>query len=168
MEASTATDYPNSASSNSQKFSRAEDVPASTLPEFISWLMVRVHLISPELAAYHASQMDERELLRRLRQYAGAELSASGRNTQSAADFYQVFGFATATARLAALNPVPELPTERREQESSARAGGKNLVRWPGRSLPRLLPELELKNLESRSGKTLSPSGKDLGVGFFT
>lgn len=78
---------------------------------------------------------------------AGMEFSVARRNTQSGIDFYQVFDFATATARPAALNPVPEVTTE---QEKSARAGRKNLVRSPGRILPRLLPELETKNLGMR------------------
>jgi len=46
-------------------------------------------------------------------------------NTQSGPDFYQVFGFATATARPAALNPVPELPIEQEDGQTSARAGSK-------------------------------------------
>ncbi len=164
MEASTAIDYPNSTPSNSQKFSRAEDVPASTLPEFIVRFMVRAHLISPELAAYHVSQMDEAELLRRFRQYAGAELSVAGRNTQSAADFYQVFGFATATARLAALNPAPGLgsdPLPELEEKTWSDGRGGFLPR-------RRAARAGTKNLERRSGKSPSLRGKDLGVGFFT
>lgn len=36
----------------------------------IAGLMVRVHLISPELAVIHTNEMDESELLRRLVMYA--------------------------------------------------------------------------------------------------
>ena len=96
-----------------------------TIRRQISRSMVRVHRIAPELAHYHVSQMDRSELFRRLRMYAGMELSVARRKTQSGPDFYQVFGFATATARRAALNPVPELPTGRRNGQNPARAGRK-------------------------------------------
>jgi len=96
-----------------------------TLCRQIARSMIRVHRISPELARYHASQMDEAELLFRFQKYAGMELSVARRKTQSGPDFYQVFGFATATARRAALNPFPELPTGRRNGQEPARAGRK-------------------------------------------
>jgi hypothetical protein len=89
----------------------------------VSELMVEVHLITPELADYHVARMDQVELRDRFRMYTGMELSVVGRNQQSGSDFYPVFGFATATARTAALNPVPELPTE--VGQESARAGSK-------------------------------------------
>lgn len=49
-----------------------------------------------------------------LREKRETELSVVGCNQQSGSDFYQVFGFATATARLAALNPVPQSPIHQR------------------------------------------------------
>jgi len=42
--------------------------------------MVRAHKIQPELAEYHVSRMDRKELLRRFKKYAGMELSAAGPN----------------------------------------------------------------------------------------
>ena len=42
-------------------------------------------------------------------------------------------------------------------------SGEKNLVRGPGRFLPRLLPESELKNLESSKLKT---QFREKGAGF--
>jgi hypothetical protein len=89
----------------------------------VSELMVEVHLITPELADYHVARMDQVELRDRFRMYTGMELSAEGRNQQSGSDFYPVFGSATATARVSALNSLPELPTEVRGE--SARAGRK-------------------------------------------
>jgi hypothetical protein len=92
----------------------------------VSQLMTEIHLITPQLADYHVAGMDQVELWRRFRMYTGTELSVEGRNQHSGSDFYQVFGFATATARLSALNPVPEQSTEHEDgQEESARAGSK-------------------------------------------
>jgi hypothetical protein len=85
--------------------------------------MVAAHGISSELADYHSSRMCQAELEDRFRRYTGAELSVAARNQQSGPDFYPVFGFATATARTAALNPVPDLPSE--VGRESARAGSK-------------------------------------------
>lgn len=101
----------------------------------VSELMVEVHLITPELADYHVERMDQAELWQRFVMYTGMELSAEGRNQQSGSDFYQVFGSATATARLSTLNPVPELPTEQRNGQASARAGSKK----PGPNVDRAL-----------------------------
>ena len=91
----------------------------------VSELMVEVHLIAPELADYHVARMDQVELWKRFSMYTGMELSVAGRNKQSGSDFHPVFGFATATARPAALNPVPEQPIEQRDGQESARAGNK-------------------------------------------
>ena len=101
-----------------------------TLRETVRNLMVARHRISIELADYHVSRMDDAEVRRRFRMYArnrisGMELSAVRRNQQSEPDFYQVFGFATATARRTALNPVPALIIEQQNGENPARAGRK-------------------------------------------
>lgn len=69
-------------------------------------LMVEIHLIPRELAEYQVVGMDEIEIARRFEMYTGMELSAAGRTQNSEPDFYPVFGFATATARSAAFNPV--------------------------------------------------------------
>lgn len=99
-------------------------------------LMAVIHLIPPDLAEYRVVQMDEIELHRRFCMYTGMELSVAGRNQQSGPDFYPVFGFATAKARLAALNPVSVLlPTEQPSREESARAGDKK----PGPSVDRAM-----------------------------
>ena len=95
--------------------------------------MTEVHLITPQLANFHVARMDQVELWRRFRMYTGMELSVAGRNQQSGPDFYPVFGFATATARAAALNPAPEFPTE--GVQESARAGSKK----PGPMVARAL-----------------------------
>ena len=97
--------------------------------------MIAVHAISRELADYHVSQMSQAELADRFRRYTGMELSVAGRNTQSGSDFYPVFGSATATARRAALNPVPDLPIEHESRKESARAGNKK----PGPMVDRAL-----------------------------
>jgi hypothetical protein len=97
--------------------------------------MVRAHGISRALAILHVSQMDISELEWRQRKYAGMELSVVRCNQQSGPDFYQVFGFATATARRTAFNPVPELPIEQRNGQESARAGRKK----PGQIVARAL-----------------------------
>lgn len=91
----------------------------------VSELMVEIHLVSPELADQYVTEMDEVELRRRFHMYTGMELSVAERNQQSGSDFYQVFGSATATARLTALNPVPGIPTKHEDGEESARAGNK-------------------------------------------
>ena len=100
-----------------------------TLRETVRNLMAERHRISIELADYHVSQMDDAEVRRRFRMYSravsGMELSAVRRNQQSEPDFYQVFGFATATARRTALNPVPALTIEQQNGERPARAGRK-------------------------------------------
>jgi hypothetical protein len=103
-----------------------------TLRDAVSELMVRAHLIPRELADQHAAEMTEVELAWRFCWYARngfeiseMELSVVGRTDQSGSDFYQVFGSATATARLTALNPVPEFPTEQENGKESARAGSK-------------------------------------------
>jgi hypothetical protein len=99
---------------------------------------------------------------------AGMELSVAGRNNQSGADFYQVFGFATATARPAAFNPVPELPTEPK---------GAGIVCQSWRKKPGPVAGANFAPAAARAGNkkpgkpgAISPSlrGKDLGVGFFT
>lgn len=80
-----------------------------SLRQAVADLMVDVHLIPRELAAFHVSEMDDFEVAGRFSLYTGLELSADRRKTQSDSDFYQVFGIATATARCSALNcePVP-------------------------------------------------------------
>jgi hypothetical protein len=102
--------------------------------------MVRVHRISRALPIMHASKMEREDLEFRLEMYArqqsaGMELSVARCNQQSGSDFHPVFGFATATARRAALNPVPELPIEQRNGQESARAGNKK----PGQMVDRAL-----------------------------
>ena len=75
----------------------------------VARLMVETHRIPFDLAAFHASQFDNQELLRRLRTYAGMELSVAGPNNQSGQRlFHPVLTPATTTADCAALNPVPE------------------------------------------------------------
>lgn len=96
-----------------------------SLDDRVAELMTRVHCISRELANYHVATMDLDELVRRFRQYTGMELSASGATNKSESDLYPVFGFATATARIAALNPVPELEIEPESSQSPARAGNR-------------------------------------------
>jgi hypothetical protein len=142
---STASHNPSACSSGKARFAEAAREALESLRPFLPELTDIDHNAARnggKPSAFHLAALKAHLAL------AGMELSVARRNTQSGIDFYQVFDFATATARPAALNPVPELPTERREQESSARAGRKNLVRRPGRILPRLLPELGTKNLE--------------------
>lgn len=103
----------------------ARVIVLKNLRRTVSELMVDVHLIPRELADYHVAQMDQIELWRRFSMYTGTELSVVGRNQQSGPDFYPVFGFATATARTAALNPVPEQPNSHESGQESARAGSK-------------------------------------------
>jgi hypothetical protein len=97
--------------------------------------MVRAHQISRALAIWHAARMEREELEFRDRRYSETELSVAGRNQQSGSDFYQVFGSATATARPAVLNPVPELPTEQQNGQETARAGSKKPGQLVGRAL---------------------------------
>jgi hypothetical protein len=101
--------------------------------------MVEVHKITPELASIHVSEMDAVELRRRFRNYIrlGAELSAAGPTQKSGTDFYQVFGTATTTAGCAALYCAPSTGFEVSPEKSMPESEAKNLVRMPGRSLPR-------------------------------
>jgi hypothetical protein len=105
------------------------------LRQEVSELMVLVHLIPRELAEEHVSRMDDVEVRDRFQRYTGMELSVARRNQQSGSDFYPVFGSATATARSATLNPVPEPPTEQKSGNQSARAGSKK----PGSMVARAL-----------------------------
>jgi hypothetical protein len=68
---STVAEYPNS---NQQT--------RTTLRHTIREVMVRIHRISPELAAYHVREMDDTEVERRFRSYAGTESSVAGPKTE--------------------------------------------------------------------------------------
>jgi hypothetical protein len=136
----------------------------------VAELMVMVHEISPDLAAFHVSQMDLPELRRRVRLYVGMELSAVRSTNQSVSDFYQVFAHATTTAGRSALNCVPPEawqfnPSPMPESEA------KNLVRRRRRFLPSqdfAVPESEEKTWESRSERKPASGERAFGVGFFT
>lgn len=49
-----------------------------SLRQSVSELMVIIHLIDPELADFHVSQMDDVEVYERFQHYTGMELSAVG------------------------------------------------------------------------------------------
>lgn len=73
--AGSKTEPVNVSSTLDQKTGQADPV---SLQQKISKLIVASHVISPELACYHVSQMDETELLLRFQQYVGAELKGKG------------------------------------------------------------------------------------------
>jgi hypothetical protein len=107
----------------------------TSLRQRVAELMAATHCITRELATQHVAAMSAAEVKQRFRRYVGMESSVVRRNQQSESDFYQVFGFATATARRTALNPVPELPTEQQSGKQSAIAGSKK----PGPMVDRAL-----------------------------
>lgn len=94
-----------------------------TLRETIANLMVRIHLVRPELAREWAEKMDDAELRRRFRMYSrilGKELSAadpkpSAGNVPST----RLLTSRDDDGRSAAFNPVPERGT------GNARFGGR-------------------------------------------
>jgi hypothetical protein len=104
-----------------------------TLRQSVARSMVRVHRIAPELADYHVSQMDEPELLFRVRMYAEAKLSVAGPNPRAVNEFSTRFS----------------RPQRRRQADGTQlrsrvprfvmpESGKENLDQRPGRFLPRL------------------------------
>lgn len=77
----TGTEYPNPHAPSSAKKRQAQIVSRlspEVLRRLVSSAMVAVHLISPELADSHVSQMNGAELLRRLGMYTGAVMFGEG------------------------------------------------------------------------------------------
>lgn len=101
-----------------------------SLREQVAELMATAHLISRELASYHAARMSEDELEKRMemyfRAYLGNGVECRGRNKQSGQRaFYPVLTPRDDDGTAAALDPVPELPTEQETRQNPARFGGK-------------------------------------------
>lgn len=94
---STAKAYPDFGGSTSEKTSGAASVSCLFhLRQVVREAMVRVHLISPALAAEDVSQMDDKEVLRRFRMYAEQrraeiELSAASPNPEGPASLLPGF-----------------------------------------------------------------------------
>jgi len=162
-----------------------------TFRQFVASQMVRVHKISPELAAYHVSQMDEAELQFRVRMYAGMELSVAGPNPRAVPESSTRFSRPQRRRQTDGTQPSSREGDEKdweqwpEDEECDCfrcRRDGKgkfrpvmpesekeNLVRSPGRFLPRLvLPESEGENLGKPGAKNALSAERTLGFDFFT
>jgi hypothetical protein len=169
---STRAAYRNSCVSATQK--TAELAAAScawprrnALRRAIAECMVLAHRITPELAAYHVSQMNLDELRRRAKLYAGMDLSAEGPK-QSAADFYPVFGVATTTAGRSALNCTPPevgCPFPMPESEAKNRVRGRRRFLPPQRFA---VPESEEKTGKAEIAENVGLGERVFAVEVFT
>jgi hypothetical protein len=108
VSTSTRKAYPDFGGSTREKTSGAASVSGfPALRRVVSDSMVRIHLIPPDLAEYHVSQMDDEEVLSRFKLYAEMELSAVGPTLRGEPISTRFLASPTTTADRTALSPVP-------------------------------------------------------------